>query len=415
MSDRKAASRQLEASEARFRQLYQNTPVMMHSIDLKGNLRSASDQWLKRLGYKDEEVLEKPIVSVLGERFRPNLENGETPVWMSEEGCEQFECQFVCKNGDLIDVHLSAVADRDADGSVQRLLTVLIDVTEHKQTELEIQRYREHLEELVAVRAKELKKTNELLKAEVSEHMQAQSELDRRAQSLERSNADLEQFAYVVSHDLQEPLRAMTVFSQLLQQRYHLELDTTASSYIENIVEGGIRMQALIDGILDFSRLTHQDQLFSPVDIKALVDTVVASLGTTLSENEATVTVDMLPVIAADESQISQLFQNLIVNAVKFKRAAPPAIHISAQQATDQDNCWVFSVSDNGIGISKDQQERIFSLFQRLYTRQELEGYGIGLAICKKIVERHNGNIWVESEPGEGSTFFFTLNVGSHL
>jgi len=415
VSDRKAASRNLEASEARFRQLYQNTPVMMHSIDLEGNLLSASDQWLKRLGYKDEEVLEKPIISVLGERFRPDLANGETPVWMSEAGCDRFECQFVCKNGDLIDVHLSAVADRDADGNVQRLLTVLIDVTEHKQTELEIQRYREHLEELVAVRAKELQETNELLKAEVNEHMRAQSELDRRARSLERSNADLEQFAYVVSHDLQEPLRAMTVFSQLLQQRYHLELDATASSYIENIVEGGIRMQALIDGILDFSRLTHRGQRFAPIDTRALVDTVLANLTTTLSENKATVTVDTLPDIAADESQISQLFQNLIVNAIKFKRAAPPTIHISAQPAADEANGWVFSISDNGIGISEDQQERIFSLFQRLHTRQELEGYGIGLAICKKIVERHNGNIWVESEPNQGSTFFFTLNVNSRL
>ncbi|MEM8503821.1 MAG: chemotaxis protein CheB [Cyanobacteria bacterium P01_D01_bin.1] len=414
-SDRKAASRKLQASEARFRQLYQNTPAMMHSIDLEGNLLTASDQWLKRLGYRAEEVLGKPIATVLADRFKPDPANHKTPTWMSAAGCEHFECQFICKSGELIDVHLSAVADKDADGNVQRLLTVLIDVTEHKRTELEIKHYREHLEELVASRANELKETNKRLKAEVGERVQAQNELDHRARSLERSNADLEQFAYVVSHDLQEPLRAMTVFSQLLQQRYDKALDVTGSSYIKNIVEGGIRMQALIDGILDFSRLTHHGQLFQPVDIGPLVDRVLANLDTTLSENNATVTVEALPVVAADENQISQLFQNLIVNAIKFQHTAPPAIHINAQPSTEVPNCWVFSVSDNGIGISEDQQERIFSLFQRLHTRQELEGYGIGLAICKKIVERHNGAIWVESTIEKGSTFFFTLNVESLL
>lgn len=228
-----------------------------------------------------------------------------------------------------------------------------------------------------------------------------------------KSSADLEQFAYVISHDLQEPLRAMTVFSQLLKQRYYTDLDETAGGYIRHIVEGGIRMQALIDGILDFSRVTHRSQVLKEISIDTIVNTVLSSLSTLLSESNVKVTVDPLPKLACDANQITQLFQNLISNAIKFKGGTAPTIHISAVPQTSEQRIqhWMFGVADNGIGIetSNDQQARIFSLFQRLHTRQELEGYGIGLAICKKIVERHKGRIWVESSPGKGSTFYFTL------
>ena len=414
VSDRNAASLQLQESETRYRQLYQHAPVMMHSIDLTGNIISASDQWLIRLGYQEEEILNQPVANLLSDKFKPEANSSQIPVWMNEQGCELYECQFVCKNGNILDVQLSAVADKDADGRVQKLLTVLIDISERNQAEKEIDRYREHLEELVASRTNQLRDTNKKLTAEVAERIQAQSELDRRAKSLERSNADLEQFAYVVSHDLQEPIRAMTVFSQLLQQRYLNQLDDTGINYIVNIVEGGIRMQALIDGILEFSRVTHRGQQFVPVEIGPLVKTVLSGLSTTLVQHKVTVTVDDLPTVRADPNQISQLFQNLVSNAVKFKRDEPPTIHISATAQHDDRGVitqWLFGVQDNGIGISKDQQKRIFALFQRLHTRQELAGYGIGLAICKKIIERHSGHIWVDSAPNEGATFFFTLNV----
>jgi len=420
VSDRKANSIRLKESEARYRQLYQNTPAMMHSIDLEGNVLSASDNWLKRLGYTEQEVINQPIANLIKNAL-PNQDLVDTesendappPPWMNPAGCEGFECQFVCKSGELMDVQLSTVADKDAEDNVKCLLTVLIDMTEQNKAKKEIKRYREHLEELVASRAAELKETNERLTNEVRDRIQAQQELDKRAQSLERSNADLEQFAYVVSHDLQEPLRAMTVFSQLLQQRYRTELDTTASEYIENIVAGGIRMQALIDGILDFSRVSHRGQSLKVVAVEPLVQTILSSLRTTLIENNATVTTANLPVITADYNQISQLFQNLISNAIKFRTPEAPVIYISAQAspAPHRPNQWLFSVKDNGIGIPDSQQKRIFSLFQRLHTRQELEGYGIGLAICKKIIERHNGRIWVESQPAEGATFYFTLDA----
>jgi len=437
ISDRKASSIKLKRSEARYRQLYNNAPVMMYSIDRTGKILSVSNRWLTHFGYSEGDVVGQPITHFLQSphnasdsetdlepgsesNLAPKLE-GETkwerkrPPWLSEEGCKQFECQFASKDGEMVDVELSAVVERTEAGSDYQLLTVLIDTTERKTAETELTRYREHLEELVTSRAAEIQTANEQLTKEINDRIEAQRALGERAQSLERSNADLEQFAYVISHDLQEPLRAMTVFSQLLKQRYYADLDDTAGGYIQHIVEGGIRMQALIDGILDFSRVTHRDQVLKEVSTETIVKTVLSSLSTQLSENNVKVSIDSLPSIACDANQITQLFQNLISNAIKFKRGPEPTIQISAtpKPSKNQIQHWVFSVQDNGIGIetSSDQQIRIFSLFQRLHTRQELEGYGIGLAICKKIIERHNGHIWVESEPNQGSTFYFTLSV----
>ncbi|MEL6555511.1 MAG: chemotaxis protein CheB [Cyanobacteria bacterium J06621_11] len=413
ISDRKADSIRIQQSEARYRHLYHNAPVMMYSIDLAGNILSVSNSWLKRFGYREQDVIGQPITNFLTASYDSSQGSVECPPWLSDKGCKQFNCQFTSKEGDTVDVELSAVVEKNEVDQSHQLLTVLIDTTERNKAETELIRYREHLEDLVANRAAEIQATNEKLTKEVTERIDAQRALDERAQSLERSNADLEQFAYVISHDLQEPLRAMTVFSQLLKQRYYTDLDETAGGYIRHIVEGGIRMQALIDGILDFSRVTHRSQVLKEISIDTIVNTVLSSLSTLLSESNVKVTVDPLPKLACDANQITQLFQNLISNAIKFKGGTAPTIHISAvpQPSEEHIQHWMFGVADNGIGIetSNDQQARIFSLFQRLHTRQELEGYGIGLAICKKIVERHKGRIWVESSPGKGSTFYFTL------
>ena len=433
ISDRKASSIELQQSEARYRQLYHNAPVMMYSVDSTGHILSVSQRLLDRLGYAPEEVIGQPITHFLNTPDEPvttteNADSASTeasteasikpqtpPAWLSEAGCKSLICQFVCKNGDIIDVELSAVFQKNPADQRDQLLTVLIDITERNKVEKELSRYREHLEELVANRAAEIQSANKQLTKEVTERIEAQRALDERAQSLERSNADLEQFAYVISHDLQEPLRAMTVFSQLLKQRYYPELDETAGGYIKHIVEGGIRMQALIDGILDFSRVTHRSQSLKEVSLEAIVKTVLSSLSTLLNENDVKITIDPMPSLACDANQITQLFQNLISNAIKFRNGSAPVIHISAEPQPSAEDLqhWLFGVQDNGIGInnSNDQQSRIFSLFQRLHTRQELEGYGIGLAICKKIVERHSGRIWVESAPKKGSTFYFTLAV----
>ena len=198
----------------------------------------------------------------------------------------------------------------------------------------------------------------------------------------------------------------MTVFSQLLSQRYSHQLDDTAAGYIKHVVEGGIRMQALIDGILAFSRITHNTDTFEQTDTASVLAIALKNLQTALTEAQANVTYDALPTLPADSNQITQLFQNLIGNAIKFRSDKPPRIHISAEQ---QDDRWLFSVQDNGIGIPSEQQSRIFDLFQRLHTHEEQEGYGIGLAICKKIVQRHNGVLSVDSKPREGTVFCFTL------
>src|SRR5690606_21720054 len=223
-----------------------------------------------------------------------------------------------------------------------------------------------------------------------------------------------EQFAYVASHDLQEPLRMVSSFLQLLQRRYEGQLDETADEYIAYAVDGAKRMQILIQDLLAYSRVGTRGKPFEPVDMNRTVDTVLTDLGPTLQDAGARVHVGRLPTVRADEPQMRQLLQNLIGNAVKFRGEDPPEVTVSAERMRHvreygQEPGWQFAVSDNGIGIAPEHGERIFQIFQRLHTRDEYEGTGIGLAMCKKIVERHGGRIWHESEPGHGTTFYFTL------
>jgi light-regulated signal transduction histidine kinase (bacteriophytochrome) len=227
-----------------------------------------------------------------------------------------------------------------------------------------------------------------------------------QSQELARSNADLEQFAYVASHDLQEPLRMVASYLQLLERRYRGQLDESADEFINYAVDGATRMQTLINDLLDYSRVDSRGKSFVLTPCSAILDRAIANLQTTIKAAHATVTCAPLPEIMADATQLTQLFQNLISNAIKFCSDQPPQIHISSQRRADT---WLFSVQDNGIGIDSEYIDRIFLIFQRLHSRGEYPGTGIGLAICKKIIERHGGSIWVESQPGQGSTFYFTI------
>jgi light-regulated signal transduction histidine kinase (bacteriophytochrome) len=279
-----------------------------------------------------------------------------------------------------------------------------------KQAEGELRKHREHLEELVEElveeRAAELKRTNEELEAEIVERKRAEEQLKRTMADLERSNRELEQFAYVASHDLQEPLRMVSSYTQLLARRYQDQLDQDAHDFITYAVEGAERMQRLINDLLTYSRVGTRGKPFGKTDCQRALQDTLANLQTAIEETHATVTHDPLPIVLADEPQLVQVLQNLVSNAIKFHAEAPPRVHIGAQR---QDGEWVFSVSDNGIGIDPQYHERIFVIFQRLHSGDEYPGTGIGLALCKRIVERHGGRIWVESDLGEGATFCFTI------
>jgi light-regulated signal transduction histidine kinase (bacteriophytochrome) len=251
---------------------------------------------------------------------------------------------------------------------------------------------------------------------DVTERQRAENELRRTAArlaeqtaELERSNAELQQFAYVASHDLQEPLRMVASYTQLLARRYGDKLDADALEFIDYAVDGARRMQALINDLLAYSRVGTRGAEFAPTDCNALVDQVIADLGAAIEDERAVVTRGDLPTLQADPMQLSQLFQNLIGNAIKFHGERAPRVEIGAERRGGE---WRFSVQDNGIGIDPEYADRIFVIFQRLHSRAEYPGTGIGLAICKKIVERHGGHIWMESAPGEGTTFYFTLPAG---
>ncbi len=242
--------------------------------------------------------------------------------------------------------------------------------------------------------------------SDMSEQRRAEETLANQALELARSNAELEQFAYVASHDLQEPLRMVRSFVQLLQRRCEGKLDADAEEYIGYALDGAVRMRELINALLTYSRLDKQGKSFEAVDCGAVLEKALFNLKVTVEESGAVIAHGPLPTVLGDELQLLQLFQNLIGNAIKFRGSAPPSVQITADQ---QDREWVFQFKDNGIGIAPEFYERIFLVFQRLHSRESYPGTGIGLAICKKIVERHKGRIWVESEIGKGSTFSFTI------
>jgi light-regulated signal transduction histidine kinase (bacteriophytochrome) len=239
-----------------------------------------------------------------------------------------------------------------------------------------------------------------------AELRRAHDELAKKADELQRSNAELEQFAYVASHDLQEPLRMVSSYTQLLARRYSDKLDGDAREFMNYVVDGAARMKQLIEDLLAYSRVGTKGKEFKPASLEAPLKRAIINLRAAIEESGAAVTCDALPTVDIDELQLTQLFQNLIGNALKFRGQAPPRIHVSAVEENAE---WRVAIADNGIGIEPQYFERIFMLFQRLHTMGEYPGTGIGLAICKKVVERHGGRIWVESQLGSGSTFHFTL------
>ena len=241
---------------------------------------------------------------------------------------------------------------------------------------------------------------------DITERREAEVQLQRTMAELERSNKELEQFAYIASHDLQEPLRMVSSYTQLLAKRYEGQLDEKTKKYVHYAVDGASRMQSLIIDLLAYSRVGRRGKPLEPADSRAILGEALQNLAARIEETGAVITNGDLPTVRADASQLVLVFQNLISNAIKFRREGVPGIHVSAR---DKGGEWLFAVKDNGIGIEARHADRVFVIFQRLHTREEYPGTGIGLSVCKRVVERHGGKIWFESEPGNGTTFFFTI------
>lgn len=368
ITERKQAEEALRLSEERFAKAFRASPdsiVITRMSD--GRMIEVNDQWVRLFGYSREEAigrtsLELHLFANPADR-RLFLSQLETQGFIRD-----LELALCCKSGEVRQMSISG--ELLVIAGERCILSLTRDITERKQ---------------------------------------AEAKLEETMVELTRSNAELQQFAYVASHDLQEPLRMVASYTQLLARRYQGKLDADADEFIAFAVDGATRMQQLLKGLLAYSRVNTQGQPLQLTNSEVVLEQALANLQLMIVENQAIVTHDPMPAVLVDKTQLLQLFQNLISNALKFRAEEPPQVHISARQQGQE---WLFSVRDNGIGLESQDVDRIFVIFKRLHTRQEYPGNGVGLAICKRIVERHGGRIWVESQPGQGAIFYFTLPAG---
>lgn len=360
---------ELEKLHEKYYDLYDFAPVGYFTIDLTNRITEANATGANLLGFPKEYLVDRYFRWFVTNKSKEVFLNSVKKALNNMEK-HTLEVGLIKKNGIIFDSHIELQPYfedkyKPYQSNVHLKLAV-IDITEQKKFERE----------------------------------------------LKRSNKELKQFAYVASHDLQEPLRTIASFTQLLARRYEGKLDKDADEYIDFIVEASVRMKQQIEDLLEFSRVMTRGGEFKKFNVEDILKEEISSLKTLIDENNAEVSYDSLPDIYADPMQISRLFQNLITNSIKFRNPqVPPKIHISAKK-DENTNEYVFSVSDNGIGIEPQYKVKIFTIFQRLHTRDEYNGTGIGLAVAKKIIQRHGGHIWVESEFGKGSTFYFTIPLG---
>ena len=367
ITERKGMEEVLRESEEKYRTILENIEDGYYEVDLDGNFTFFNDSMCRMLGYPKEDLMGMNDQQYTNKENARKLFQTFNKVYRTGQPLKGSDWEIIRQDRIRRCVEASVSLKRDSSGKPIGFRGIVRDVTDRKQ---------------------------------------AEEALKEKTEELARSNRELEQFAYVASHDLQEPLRTVTNFVQLLAKRYQGKLDSNADDFIRFAVDGAMRMWTLINDLLAYSRVGTRSQTFEPINCETILQEALDNLRVTIEESGAVVTHDSLPTVMADSLQLGQLFQNLIGNAIKFRGDERPRIHISARR---NDNGWTFSVRDNGIGIAPEFRKRIFIIFQRLHGPQQYPGTGIGLAVCKKIVERHGGRIWVESEPGKGSTFYFTL------
>jgi PAS domain S-box-containing protein len=396
---------QLTKQDDLFRLITEQAADMIAVVDTGGRRVYNSPSYERIMGYTPEELGATSSFEQIHPDDREKIKEAAAEASRSGLG-RQIEYRMRHRDGSWRVLESTASTILDAEGRVDKLVIVNRDITDRKRAEAALLEYKIHLEELVATRTAELIRANEQLQLDITGRNRTQQELTRKLGELARSNADLEQFAYVASHDLQEPLRMVISYTQLLARRYRGKLDASADEFIEFAVDGASRMQQLIHDLLSYSRLTTQGKALQFTQAEAACNVALENLQESIKDSKAKVSVGPLPTVVADATQLAQLFQNLIGNAIKYRNKRKPEIQVGARP---NGNEWVFSVQDNGIGIEAQYFERIFQMFQRLHTRKDYSGTGIGLAVCRKIVERHGGKIWVESHPGQGSTFLFTI------
>jgi PAS domain S-box-containing protein len=371
--------------------------------DLDGRITFWNQGAAERYGWSKQEAGGRITHELLQTGFPQSLE--EINTQLQRESFWEGELEHSRRDGKRIVVASRWVLQRRNDQS-EAVMEINNDITERKRAEESLRKAHGELEQRVEERTRDLKTSNELLELEIAERKRAQSILAQQSAELARSNSELEQFAYIASHDLQEPLRMVGSYVQLLERNYKKLFDAKGEEYIAYAVDGAKRMQMLINDLLSYSRVGTQGSEFALTDCAGVAGLAIRNLQKAIQESGATITCDPLPTVLGDRMQLLQLFQNLLANAIKFRTEQSPEIRI---MATHTDGVWQFAVKDNGIGIEQRHFERIFLIFQRLHSRRQYPGTGMGLAICKKIVDRHGGTIWPVSKPGMGTTFFFTL------
>ena len=372
--------------------------------DLDGRILFWNQGAAERYGWSSQEAIGRITHQLLQTEFPQPLE--EIMAELQRESFWEGELEHNRRDGKRIVVASRWVLKRSDNSESQAVMEINNDITERKRAEESLRKAHGELEQRVQERTRDLKTSNELLEMEIAERKRAESILAQQSTELARSNSELEQFAYIASHDLQEPLRMVGSYVQLLERNYKNLFDAKGEEYIAYAVDGAKRMQLLISDLLAYSRVGTQGNEFALSDCAGVVGLAIKNLQKAIQESGATITCEPLPTVRADRMQLLQLFQNLLANAIKFRAEQPPEIHITAKHT---DGFWQFTVKDNGIGIEPRHFERIFLIFQRLHSRRHYPGTGMGLAICKKIVDRHGGTIWPVSESGMGTTFFFTL------